>query len=114
MPTGMVSRTTSLSGSEATTNTTSESEEDSLKNLVESDGYDYPQPTDKRLSDTRDERRYRLLLSHGFHPSRKSLCVTSGIIADVLLSRPSPVEPDSGVVGRHWISAKARGNSTLR
>lgn len=43
-----------------------------------------PAPTDKRVADTRDERRYRLLLNHDYHASRKfrllsSITVVSGL-----------------------------------
>ncbi|KAF7965529.1 hypothetical protein HWV62_43062, partial [Athelia sp. TMB] len=33
------------------------------------DGYDSPPPLDDRLKSMRDERRYRMLLQHEFHPS---------------------------------------------
>ncbi|KAG5640616.1 hypothetical protein DXG03_007905, partial [Asterophora parasitica] len=33
------------------------------------EGYESPAPKDEHLMTTRDERRYRLLLSHNFHPS---------------------------------------------
>ncbi|KAK1225756.1 hypothetical protein PQX77_011299 [Marasmius sp. AFHP31] len=33
------------------------------------DGYDSPLPSDTRLAEARDERRYRMLLVHDFHPS---------------------------------------------
>ncbi|KIY53195.1 kinase-like protein [Fistulina hepatica ATCC 64428] len=33
------------------------------------EGYDSPPPLDERLAELRDERRYRILLSHEFHPS---------------------------------------------
>lgn len=33
------------------------------------EGYDSPPPRDERVAVMRDERRYRLLLSHQFHPS---------------------------------------------
>ena len=36
-------------------------------------GYKSPQPHDERASMMRDERRYRLLLEHSFHPSRELL-----------------------------------------
>lgn len=33
------------------------------------DGYESPPPADDRAKAIRDERRYRLLLTHEFHPS---------------------------------------------
>lgn len=36
------------------------------------DGYESPPPRDTRIAAMRDERRYRLLLQHDFHPSCKS------------------------------------------
>ncbi|ESK86494.1 hypothetical protein Moror_9860 [Moniliophthora roreri MCA 2997] len=33
------------------------------------DGYDSPPPANERLAETRNERRYRMLLVHEFHPS---------------------------------------------
>jgi abelson tyrosine-protein kinase 1 len=35
-----------------------------------------PPPLDKILADTKDERRYRMLLQHEFHPSRTFLLTT--------------------------------------
>ncbi|KIY70000.1 hypothetical protein CYLTODRAFT_371735 [Cylindrobasidium torrendii FP15055 ss-10] len=68
---GIMSRSTSVSRSTSSKSTqqASESDEDGLKDLLESDGYDSPAPTDSRIADIRDERRYRLLLLHSFHPS---------------------------------------------
>ena len=34
--------------------------------------YDSPPPTNERLAELRNERRYRMLLTHDFHPSCKS------------------------------------------
>jgi abelson tyrosine-protein kinase 1 len=34
-------------------------------------GYESPVPLDEVLADIRNERRYRLLLQHEFHPSRE-------------------------------------------
>ncbi|KIM89615.1 hypothetical protein PILCRDRAFT_812439 [Piloderma croceum F 1598] len=36
---------------------------------VDFDGYESPPPPNDRAADIRDERRYRLLLTHDFHPS---------------------------------------------
>jgi hypothetical protein len=38
--------------------------------LVDWEGYDSPPPADERIAAVRNERRYRLLLTHDFHPSR--------------------------------------------
>jgi hypothetical protein len=35
------------------------------------DGYDSPPPATERLAELRNERRYRMLLNHDFHPSRE-------------------------------------------
>ncbi|KAF8060214.1 hypothetical protein FPV67DRAFT_1513824 [Lyophyllum atratum] len=40
-----------------------------LTALPELSGYESPAPGDQRIAMMRDERRYRLLLSHSFHPS---------------------------------------------
>ncbi|KAK7046149.1 hypothetical protein VNI00_007152 [Paramarasmius palmivorus] len=39
-----------------------------VDNTIE-DGYDSPPPANEGLADTRNERRYRMLLVHDFHPS---------------------------------------------
>ncbi|KAG7443814.1 kinase-like protein [Guyanagaster necrorhizus] len=41
-----------------------QSEDESIRNMMEYDGYDSPP-----VAEARDERRYRLLLTHEFHPS---------------------------------------------
>lgn len=48
----------------------------SLTDLIEGatpeyDGYDSPPPANDRIAEIRNERRYRLLLTHEFHPSRE-------------------------------------------
>ncbi|KAF9255884.1 hypothetical protein L218DRAFT_911907 [Marasmius fiardii PR-910] len=55
-----------------TSDPSSRSESGSLVNgrgQMEFDGYDSPPPIDSRLAEARDERRYRMLLVHDFHPS---------------------------------------------
>ncbi|KAF9023560.1 hypothetical protein BDZ89DRAFT_1069806 [Hymenopellis radicata] len=64
-PTAPVTRAPSEAASEAPS---TQSEEDSLLNMIEDD-YESPPAINATISDTRDERRYRLLLSHKFHPS---------------------------------------------
>ena len=39
--------------------------------IISDDGYDSPPPFDERIAEMKNERRYRLLLTHAFHPSRK-------------------------------------------
>lgn len=56
------------STAESTTPST-QSEDESIRNMIEYDGYDSPPVSDKRIAEARDERRYRLLLIHKFHPS---------------------------------------------
>ncbi|TFK66401.1 hypothetical protein BDN72DRAFT_961779 [Pluteus cervinus] len=56
------------------TSSTSQSSEDDTHihghgHDVHQDGYESPPPTDPVMSDIKNERRYRLLLSHEFHPS---------------------------------------------
>ncbi|KAF8889717.1 hypothetical protein CPB85DRAFT_1333584 [Mucidula mucida] len=60
-----VTRAPSAAASEAPS---TQSEEDSLLNMIEDD-YESPPAINATIADTRDERRYRLLLSHKFHPS---------------------------------------------
>ena len=43
-------------------------------NVVDYDGYDSPPPVDERIANIWNERRYRLLLTHDYHPSRRSIC----------------------------------------
>ncbi|CAA7263929.1 unnamed protein product [Cyclocybe aegerita] len=62
-------------------------------NLVDLDGYESPPPIDERLTQTQNERRYRLLLTHEYHPSLV-----------LPLWEPTPVE--LGAVGYLW---KPRG-----
>ncbi|KAF8147822.1 hypothetical protein B0H34DRAFT_738281 [Crassisporium funariophilum] len=62
------------------------SHSDEHVNLVDYDGYDSPPPMDERIANLKNERRYRLLLTHDYHPS-----------LTLPLWDPSPVE--LGVVG---------------
>jgi hypothetical protein len=39
--------------------------------IISDDGYDSPPPVDERIAEIKNERRYRLLLTHAFHSSRK-------------------------------------------
>jgi hypothetical protein len=55
-----------------TTEPESDDEDGDGDGLLEvEDGHDSPVPADDRLAELRNERRYRLLLSHGFHPTCK-------------------------------------------
>lgn len=54
--------------------------------IISDDGYDSPPPIDERIAEMKNERRYRLLLTHAFHPS-----------LTLPLWDPSPVE--LGAVG---------------
>ncbi|KAK0451188.1 uncharacterized protein EV420DRAFT_1561339 [Desarmillaria tabescens] len=56
------------STAESTTPST-QSEEESIRSMLEYDGYVSPPVADQRIAEARDERRYRLLLTHKFHPS---------------------------------------------
>ncbi|KAL0952988.1 hypothetical protein HGRIS_007199 [Hohenbuehelia grisea] len=51
-----------------TSSPSNESEDDHLK-LLDFDGYESPVPLDERLAEIRNERRYRMLLNHDYHPS---------------------------------------------
>jgi hypothetical protein len=42
-----------------------------LESWMDDEGYESPIPVDDRVAELRNERRYRLLLAHDFHPSRK-------------------------------------------
>jgi hypothetical protein len=44
---------------------------DEHHNVIDYDGYDSPPPLDERIANIRNERRYRLLLTHDYHPSRR-------------------------------------------
>ena len=50
--------------------TSSSSEE--YPNVIDYDEYDSPPPLDERIANIWNERRYRLLLMHDYHPSRRS------------------------------------------
>ena len=49
------------------------SSSEELPNVIDYDGYDSPPPLDERVANTWNERRYRLLLTHDYHPSRGSI-----------------------------------------
>ena len=40
---------------------------------IDYDGYDSPPPINERIAKEWNERRYRLLLTHDYHPSRMSI-----------------------------------------
>ena len=42
-------------------------------NVIDYDGFDSTPPLDERVANTWNERRYRLLLIHDYHPSRRSI-----------------------------------------
>ena len=44
--------------------------EDEPIRVIHLDGYESPPPIDERIAQTKNERRYRLLLTHDYHPSR--------------------------------------------
>ncbi|KAF7353961.1 Protein kinase domain-containing protein [Mycena venus] len=47
--------------------------------LADYGGYESPMPADERIAEIRNERRYRLLLAHDFHPSYKAADGDSGL-----------------------------------
>ncbi|KAK7455814.1 hypothetical protein VKT23_010848 [Stygiomarasmius scandens] len=51
------------------TSTPSSSGDEGRNHLLEYDGYDSPPPANDVIAEQRNERRYRLLLQHEFHPS---------------------------------------------
>jgi hypothetical protein len=57
------------------TPSTKSSSVDDLTDLLLGDysGYESPMPADERIAEIRNERRYRMLLVHDFHPSREWL-----------------------------------------
>lgn len=74
------------------THTPSTMSEENL-NLVNYEGYDSPPPADERLAEIRNERRYRMLLSHPFHPS-----------LTLPLWGPSPISLGCGIpIQAEWI-----------
>lgn len=42
-------------------------------NVIDYDGYDSPPPLNEEVANTWNERRYRFLLTHEYHPSRRSI-----------------------------------------
>ncbi|THU90560.1 hypothetical protein K435DRAFT_968632 [Dendrothele bispora CBS 962.96] len=77
---------TSSDTSSIFTSTPSSSGDEGRNHLLEYDGYDSPPPANEMIAEQRNERRYRLLLQHEFHPS-----------LTLPLWSPSPVE--LGAVG---------------
>lgn len=62
------------------THTPSTQSEENL-GVVNYEGYDSPPPADERLAEIRNERRYRMLLGHQFHPS--CMCSVFGFLPSV-------------------------------
>lgn len=64
--------TASSRASSIFTPSTKSSSVDDLTDFLLADygGYESPMPADERIAEIRNERRYRLLLVHDFHPSR--------------------------------------------
>ena len=67
--TGPSSRASSIFTSPPTA-TTSNSE-DTSSFVIDPSGYESPPPANGRIAAIQDERRYRLLLNHDYHPSRE-------------------------------------------
>ncbi|KAJ7141695.1 hypothetical protein C8R43DRAFT_586859 [Mycena crocata] len=67
-PEPVVYTSSSRASSIFTPSTKSSSVED-LTNLLDYSGYESPMPADEAIAEIRNERRYRLLLAHDFHPS---------------------------------------------
>lgn len=68
------------------------------------DGYESPAPMDEKAADAKNERRYRLLLTHNFHPSCKAMLSSfhmpcANIIYSVTLPLWDPSPVDVGAVG---------------
>jgi abelson tyrosine-protein kinase 1 len=66
---------TSSDTSSIFTSTPSSSGDEARNALLEYDGYDSPPPANETIAEQRNERRYRLLLQHEFHPSRECYMV---------------------------------------
>jgi hypothetical protein len=66
--------TSSSRASSIFTPSTKSSSVDDLNDFLLADygGYESPMPADDRHAQIRNERRYRILLAHDFHPSRES------------------------------------------
>lgn len=79
MPQPVIYTPSIYSASSIFTSTVEDSEEDGfdLEQLDLWEGYDSPPPVNERHAGLRNERRYRLLLTHEFHPSRESFLYDS-------------------------------------
>lgn len=51
------------------------SQSDEMLDRSDYEGYDSPPPVDEKVADMRNERRYRILLDHEFHPSRTPIFI---------------------------------------
>ncbi|KAJ7731571.1 hypothetical protein DFH07DRAFT_755579 [Mycena maculata] len=69
VPEPVVYTSSSRASSIFTPSTKSSSAEDLALLLTDLSGYESPMPADERIAAIRNERRYRLLLVHEFHPS---------------------------------------------
>lgn len=77
--------------------------------LTDLPGYESPPPVDDLRAEMRDERRYRMLLQHEFHPS-----CTFGKVLNIWLlngllffySDASPMDPLSSSIGCSGISVQ--------
>ncbi|KAK7055315.1 kinase domain-containing protein [Favolaschia claudopus] len=69
VPEPVVYSASSRASSIFTPSTKSSSVDDLTDLLLDYGGYESPMPADERIADIRNERRYRILLVHDFHPS---------------------------------------------
>lgn len=86
------------------------SEEDILNIVVDYEGYDSPPPADERIADMRNERRYRLLLVHEFHPSRTFVLLSLDSGAESFFSDVTTLEPYPSCLGCCWLPFEAEGD----
>ena len=77
--------------------------------VVDWEGYDSPPPADERIAEVRNERRYRLLLVHEFHPSRACFCLFGWVGADGLVGCSDAAAVDSvcDFAGCCWVFVEA-------
>ena len=103
LPSGNPSRASSLFTTNPWGSGSGSSGSEEGGNVFDYAGYDSPRPATERMAHLRNERRYRMLLTHEFHPSRESVRALSDILTDVFdivtlpLWTPSPIS--LGAVG---------------
>jgi abelson tyrosine-protein kinase 1 len=86
--------------------TTAHGDSDEGGGVFEHSGYDSPPPANERIAEGRNERRYRMLLSHDFHPSCKLLLLPSLIVVCLIIflySNATVVDAFTGIDRCRWV-----------